>query len=107
MSNLFLRKKSRFKIKSKNNNISFFLDQNAALQSLSNIAKKHNYSPWIIYDTDTPKIVTKYHLEFDDWTQVIEPTIALYKDLIDEFEKRLSNLSHTQYIKTITETKHI
>ena len=97
LANLFRRKKSRFQIKSENENISYFLNQNQTIKKLSAIAHKHNYSPWFFCDTNEKKLVTKYHLEFDDWTQVIEPTIQLYKDLIDEFEKRLANLNHAQY----------
>ncbi|MEJ6791533.1 MAG: hypothetical protein QNK89_02020 [Lacinutrix sp.] len=43
------------------------------------------------------KIVSKYHLELDNWTQVIEPTIAFCKNLIDEFEKRIANISNKAY----------
>lgn len=103
IANLFLRKKSRFKVASKNENISYFLCKNKALEVLSSIAKKENYSPWIVCDTEKQTIISKYHLEFDDWTNVIEPTIALYKGLIDEFEKRVAHLSHSLYRNTIRE----
>ena len=101
LTNLFLRKKSRFKIKAENENMSYFLKQNKALKELSILAHKDNYSPWMVCDTKEQTIVTKYHLEFDDWTAVIEPTIIFYKNLIDEFEKRIANLNHSQYRNTI------
>lgn len=97
LSNLFLRKKSRFNVKSDNENIIYFLKQNKAIKKLSAIAQAHNFSPWMTCDTEAKSIVSKYHLEFDDWTQVIAPTIALYKNVIDEFEKRVAHLSHSQY----------
>ncbi|MFT7073509.1 hypothetical protein [Patiriisocius sp. Uisw_017] len=43
-------------------------------------------------------MVNKYHLEFDNWTQVIEPILELYKNPIDEFEKRIVNTCHDSYI---------
>ena len=38
-------------------------------------------------------ITSRYHLEFDDWTEVIGPTVELFKDLISEFEKGIANSS--------------
>jgi hypothetical protein len=102
LSNLFLRKKSRFKIKAENENITYFLKQNKALTALSILAHKDNYSPRIVCNKEARSIVTKYHLEFDNWTHVVEPTIALYKSLIDEFEKHIAHVNHSQYRNSIT-----
>ncbi len=102
IANLFLRKKSRLKVKAENENISYFLTHNKAIKELSAIAKKENYSPWMVCDTEKHTIVSKYHLEFDNWTEVIEPTINLYKGLIDEFEKSIAHLNHSQYRNTIS-----
>lgn len=96
--NLFLRKKSRLQLISKNKNILYFLKYNNAFKSLSKIANKEDFSPYITCSGNNSwNIVCKYHLEFDNWTQVIEPLIELYKNLIDEFEKRIANINHGQY----------
>lgn len=97
--NLFIRKKSRFKIKSENKNLNYFLENNLALKQLNKIAKKENFSPLIhtYSDNKQKKIITKYHLEFNNWTQVIEPIIELFKNLTDEFEKGIFNISENSY----------
>ena len=96
--NLFLRKKSRLKIKSENSNIKYFLTKNNSLNILNQIAKKDDFSPIITCEFDeTWRIVNKYHLEFDNWIEPIEPTIELFKNLIDEFEKRIANISPKSY----------
>ncbi|MFL1896020.1 hypothetical protein ACJRPK_09980 [Aquimarina sp. 2-A2] len=98
LKNLFFRKKSRFKIMSDNDNIQYFLNKNSSLKLLSEIADKENFSPSIICEIDGGWVITtKYHLEFDDWTQVVEPIVELYKNLIDEFEKRIANISRESY----------
>ncbi|WP_299894312.1 hypothetical protein [uncultured Aquimarina sp.] len=98
LKNLFLRRKSRFVLKSENQNVLHFLKTNNALNLLSEIADKEDFRPLVVCSLDGYwSIVCKYHLEFDDWTQVIEPIIALYKNLIDEFEKRIANINHGQY----------
>lgn len=95
LSNLFIRKKSRLKIKTKNKNINYFFKHNNAFNKLDKIVKKENFSPSIStpYTNNKQEIVTKYHLEFDNWTQVIEPIIELYKNLADEFKKKGANIS--------------
>ena len=96
--NLFLRRKSRFKITSDNKNIKTFLLANKSLDKLNVIAKKEAFDPIIVCESNESKsITTKYHLEFDDWTVVVEPIIELYKNLIDEFEKGYLNISNKSY----------
>jgi len=98
ITNLFRRRKSRFKIKTENENIKYFLEQSSSLNQLSKIAEKENFSPLITCElNDFWSIESNYHLEFDNWTQVVEPTIKLYKALIDEFEKRIANVSNGNY----------
>ncbi|WP_298321387.1 hypothetical protein [uncultured Aquimarina sp.] len=98
LKNLFLRKKSRFKINTHNRNLKDFLSKNSSLKLLSKIADKEDFSPIITCQNDCSwEITTKYHLEFDNWTQVLEPIIELYKELIDEFEKRIANISSKAY----------
>ena len=43
------------------------------------------------------EMVAEYHLEFDDWIEPIEPIVAMYKDLITEFHKRIANISTKAY----------
>ena len=97
--NLFLRKKSRFNISSNNQNIKYFIKNNIAFNKLNNIGKKTAFNPDIKVNlAERPnKIITKYHLEFEDWTQVIEPLIEFYKNLADEFDKNIFSLSSAQY----------
>lgn len=98
LQNLFLRKKSRLKITSKNKNIIHFLKHNSNLQELSKIAEKDNFSPIITCEFDKSwRIDAAYHLAFDNWTEPIEPIITLYKNLIDEFEKLIAYLNPKQY----------
>lgn len=98
IQNLFLRKKKRLKIKSDNSNINYFLTKNDSINILNQIAKKENFSPIITCKFDRIwKIEAKYHLEFNDWIEPIEPIIELYKNLIDEFEKRIANISEKSY----------
>ncbi len=98
LKNLILRKESRFRIKSDNKNIVYFLTKNDSLKDLSKVANKENFSPLMTCEKkDNWNITTKYHLEFDNWTDVVEPIIELYKNLIDEFEKRIANISEKAY----------
>lgn len=88
LKNVFLRKKSRFKIHTDNRNLMSFLSKNNAFKLLGDIANKENFSPIIKCELDNSWIISsKYHLEFTNWVQVVVPIIALYKNLIDEFER--------------------
>jgi len=92
------RKKSRLRAISDNDNIIHFLNNNDYYGQLGQIAINHNFYPSIICKKeDSWDITSTYHLEFDNWTQVLEPTIQLFKDLIDEFEQRIANISNTAY----------
>jgi hypothetical protein len=98
--NIFLRRKNRFKIKTKNENLEYFILKSQNMKKLNEISKKEAFDPTIICETNgINKITTKYHLEFDDWTQVIEPIIGLYKELIQEFESGHLNVSNKSYRK--------
>lgn len=89
LQNLFLRKQSRLKIISNNSNLKYFFSKNDSLKILSQIATKENFSPIITCEFDRKwRLYTRYHLEFDNWVQPIEPMIALFKSLIDRFENQ-------------------
>jgi hypothetical protein len=98
LKNLFLRKNNRLTVNTENQNLQFFIENNSSFKKLNGIACEHNFSPAIDCDADpVSQIVTKYHLEFDDWTDPVEVLIQLYKDLIDEFEKAHLNISPAFY----------
>jgi hypothetical protein len=97
-TNLFLRKKSRLKIKADNQNIEYFLTKNLNFKRLVEIAERDKFSPVINCEKNSEwKIVAEYHLEFDNWIEPIEPIVAMYKDLITEFHKRIANISAKAY----------
>jgi len=100
IANLFLRKKSRFKINCSNKNLGHFLKTNDSLKELSIIAQKEDFSPYIRCEERDGKysIITNYHLEFGNWTQVLEPLIAFYKDIVDLLEKHIAHLSYDSYL---------
>ncbi len=82
---LFLKKKEGFNIASTNEEIKRFFNQNSALKKLTKISFKENFTPLIISKEN--RITTEFHLEFKDSTQVIEPVIQLYKNLINKFNE--------------------
>ena len=95
---LFSTKQTRLKINAENANIKYYLNKNHSFETLSQIAKKENFSPYIACELNEGwRIEAKYHLEFDNWTDPIGPIIDLYKGLIDEFEKRITNMSEKAY----------
>jgi len=97
-NNLFLRRKKLLEINTKNQNIKYFLTHNDNFESLERIAGNNKFSPIITCIKDKEwSIIAKYHLEFDNWTEPIEPIIKLFKDLIAEFEQRIANISPKAY----------
>ena len=89
LSTLFSRTKERFKLESNNANINTFIKNNAGLKQLNLLAKDTTFAPSISgkYSNDNYILKTHYHLQFSDWTQVIEPFIQFYRTFIDEFSK--------------------
>ena len=87
LSTLFSRKKNRFKITGKNPNLDLFFYHNDALRKLNDIAGATCFEPHITgkYNNKSYELATKYHLQFEDWTQVLEPLIDFHKTFIDEF----------------------
>lgn len=71
-------------------NLNHFLKKNIALNQLNLIAQNTAFSPAISgkYSDNTYFIITKYHLQFSNWTQVLEPIIEFYKTCIDEFGEK-------------------
>lgn len=89
LSTLFSRTKERFKLNSSNANIIAFIKHNEGLKQLNLLAKETTFAPNINgnYSNSNYILKTEYHLQFSDWTQVIEPFIQFYRTFIDEFGK--------------------
>ena len=89
----------RFSIKSKNANLAYFIKNNASFKSLEEVARQDRFEPYISAKNEAGKfkIQTKYNLDIDDWTQVLDPIIQFYKDLINEFKKDRLNLAEQAY----------
>lgn len=88
-STLFSRnKKKRFKIATDHTKLNTFLEKSTTLNTLNTIAKDHIFEPYIYgINTSTEyQLKIEYHLQFDNWTQVLEPLIAFKKELIDALE---------------------
>ena len=89
LSTLFSKTKERFKVKSNHQNITNFTKNDNGLKQLNTIAQDGLFHPTIngSYTKGSYTLESKYHLQFDDWTQVIEPFIQFYKAFIDEFSQ--------------------
>ncbi|WP_452601044.1 hypothetical protein [Pontimicrobium sp. MEBiC06410] len=89
LSTLFSKTKERFKLKSPNPNMLSFIKNNESMQLLNTIANNTLFEPSITgyYNKTHYTLETKYHVQFSDWTQVIEPLIHFYRTFIDEFSK--------------------
>jgi len=84
LKNLFKRKKNKLKINTDNEELRFLLSNNENNKILSNIADKEKYCPIMTCKlVDFWRITPSYHLAFNDWTLVVEPTVKLFKNLID------------------------
>ncbi|OAB81558.1 hypothetical protein [Cochleicola gelatinilyticus] len=86
-SSLFRRNKERFQINARHLNVEAFLKQSDILKELEQVARKDLFEPTItgVYDGSIFRLTTKYHLQFSDWTQVLEPFISFYKQWIDKY----------------------
>ncbi len=89
LSTLFSRTKERFKLNSNTANITSFIKNNESVKQLNTIAKDTLFEPNIIgsYNNGVYTLESKYHVQFSDWTQVIEPLIQFYRTFINEFSK--------------------
>lgn len=91
LSTLFsFNKKNRFKIDSKHKKLITYLKKNDSIKVLNQVAKNDIFEP-TIYGKNTKtdyQLIIKYHLEFDNWTQVLQPIITFKKELIDVLEHK-------------------
>ncbi len=91
LSTLFSRnKKKRFKITTEHTKLNEFLNKNSSLTMLNTIAKDTIFEPYFYGKKSKTDYQFKieYHLQFDNWTQVLEPLIAFNKEMIDALESR-------------------
>ena len=89
LSTLFSRnKKKRFKITTGHAKLHTFLENSTTLNTLNTIARDHIFEPYIrgVNTSTEYQFKIEYHLQFDNWTQVLEPLIAFKKELIDVLE---------------------
>ena len=86
-SNLFLRKKDRFKIQTASNDIKSFIRTNESVTGLRETAKMDVFEPTIIgLNTDGKYQLTfEYSLQFNDWPDAIIPIVNFYKAFIDKY----------------------
>lgn len=91
LATLFSRnKKKRFKITTEHDKLNTFFDKSPSLNVLNTIAKNTVFEPYIYgknSDIDY-QFKIEYHLQFDNWTQVLEPLISFNKEMIDTLESR-------------------
>lgn len=96
--NLFLRRKSRFKVKCKNKNLKYFLENNALL-IFNDIMKTKNFAPNIYSKKEgsSNRIVMEFHLAFAEWVEIFEKVISFFKIVIDELKSDNRFISNVVY----------
>lgn len=96
--NLFLRRKTRFKVKCKNQNFKHFLE-NKALLIFNNIMETENFNPRIFTQNDESnnQIVFEFHLGFPKWTEIFDEINQFLKSIIDELNSDNRFVSHKVY----------
>ncbi|NGX85409.1 hypothetical protein [Aequorivita sp. KMM 9714] len=96
--NLFLRRKTRFKVKCKNQNFKHFLE-NKALRTFDTIMKTENFNPRIFSENHESinQIVMEFHLGFPKWTEIFEEINQFLKSIIDELNSDKRFISNKIY----------
>ena len=96
--NLFLRRKTRFKVKCENLNFKHFLE-NKALPIFDNIMETENFNPRIFTQNDEMKnqIVLEFHLGFPKWTEIFDEINDFLKLIIDELNSDNRFISNKVY----------
>ena len=86
-ANFFYRKKDRFNIKTNNENIKSFLRQSDGFSKMKVISKEVMFDPTFIGQNTNNEfqLVTDYHLQFNNWWEVIEPLFIFYKEFIGHY----------------------
>ncbi len=96
--NLFLRRKTRFKVKCENQNFKNFLE-NKALPIFDNIMETENFNPLIFTQNDEMKnqIVLEFHLGFPKWTEIFDEITNFLNLIIDELNSDNRFISNKVY----------
>lgn len=96
--NLFLRKKSRFKVKCNNDNFKYFLE-NKALIIFDDVMRTKNFDPSIFSDNTESinQIKMEFHIAFPDWINIFKKIISFYKIIIEELESDNRFISNNLY----------
>lgn len=96
--NLFLRRKTRFKVKCENQNFKHFLE-NKALLIFDNIMETENFNPRIFTQNNELKnqIVLEFHLGFPKWTEIFSEITEFLKLIIDELNSDNKFISNKIY----------
>ncbi|MEM5566330.1 hypothetical protein WNY78_14505 [Psychroserpens sp. AS72] len=86
-TNLFSRKKDRFKIQTSSNDIKTFIQTSESILGLRQITQKDVFEPTIIGINSNGKyeLLIEYSLQFNDWPEAIIPIVNFYKAFIDKF----------------------
>lgn len=96
--NLFLRRKTRFKVKCENQNFKNFLE-NKALPIFDNIMETENFNPRFFTQNDEMKnqIVLEFHLGFPKWTEIFDEINDFLNLIIDELNSDNRFISNKVY----------
>ena len=99
--NLFLRRKTRFKVKCKNKNFKHFLE-NKALSIFDNVMESENYNPrfYTQVENSNNQIVIEFHLGFENWTDIFNEITTFLKLIIDELNSDNRFTSNKIYKET-------
>ena len=96
--NLFLRRKSRFKVKCTNQNFKHFLE-NKSLPIFDKIMETENFNPRIFTQNDELNnlIVLEFHLAFPKWCEIFHEINQFLKAIIGELNSDNRFISHNVY----------
>ena len=80
--NLFFRRKSRFKVKCRNENFKYFLENNA-LSVFDEIMENQNFDPRIFTQNHESRqeIIFEFHIAFENWLYTIEEIIKFFSPI--------------------------
>lgn len=80
-------KGNRFKFSKTSPEVTEFMKNSIGFSQLKAIANDTSFEPTILGESNRKgfKLTIKYHLQFENWTQVIGPFMLFYKEFIDRF----------------------
>ncbi|SEC77507.1 hypothetical protein SAMN04489761_3541 [Tenacibaculum sp. MAR_2009_124] len=86
-TSLFLGKKNRFRMKTRNQNLKLFFKHSSSWKILKGIADKTAFIPSIYGENINGRFILtcEYNMEFKNKEKVLEPLLNLYKEFINQF----------------------